>query len=929
MFGPHWMASTRREGHPSPKKLGRGASLIKVFRYYDGRRSVEHAEQFLMPISSLIFLICCSLLFPQTVKTGSASEASAPDLILNGDFTKLFQAAPAEWGAHEGISHRRVDARHLHCLQTFLAFPQDAFASQYLPLDGRRIQQVRFGVEAAWKRVQGGRGPANTCRAALYFFDAHGSPLNESVDLGTWTGTRDWQNYEREFPVPPNTRRIQITLGLNGCQGTAWFANARLQVTRGDQTYHTPPDSRTDTRGWFEWGSGGRQGDKEIGRGGDRERGRQGDKENSTAGKSLTPHRNKEGNNFYLSPCLPISPSPYLLVSPTDVSFLLDAPAGRHGFTRAGADGHLVFADGAKARFWGVDMMADACFPSRADAPRIAARLARNGVNIVRLHHIDAPWSDPNVFNPHRDDTQQLDARSLDKLDYFVAQLRKSGIYVYLDLLTNRHFKAGDRVQDGVAIEDGLKIVAHFDPRIKRLHKKYIRQLLTHVNPYTRLRWLDDPALALMEVINEDSLLYEDWYYRVPPAYMRDLQRLCRHIDPRADPKREPFDAPTKHALYVLECGYYGEMRAYLRKLGVRCATTGSNHWEDLGVALRADAREDYIDRHFYWDHPEGGFGSFQKFDNTPMLTNPLDNGLVPLLSQMRVAGKPFIVTEWCFCWPNDHIAEGPLIGTLAACQQDWDVMIWFDFTGADWADTIDNEFDLGNKPHVFAQWPACALMFYRRDVAPLPNVLTASASDADLFAGRTLNDGFPLDAAFTHRLQTRMGEARSQPASPLPFASSGDVWKTDQSQWDAQKGVLAVNTPRSVALVGFTGGQTVTLGPITFAPTTEFSALLLASLDGQPIADSRHLLLTATARAENTGMIMNSGRTSVTHPGRAPIRVEPVRGDFSLNAGSNWKAYALDEHGRRVQSLSLAISGPQTRLQLGSPPALWIEWIR
>ena len=745
-----------------------------------------------MSIPSLIFLIYCSLLFPQTVKAASASDASAPDLILNGDFKKLFQGAPAEWGAHEGISHRRIDARHPHCLQTFLAFPQDAFASQYLPLDGRRIQQVRFGVEAAWKRVRGGRGPENTCRAALYFFDAHGSLLHDSVDLGTWTDTRDWQNYEREFPVPPNTRRIQITLGLNGCQGTAWFANARLQVTRGDPTYHTPPDSRTDTRGWFEWGSGGRKGEKEKRRKGEEE-------------------QSKLSRNNPVHPENPVNP---VYSSPLNVSFLLDAPAGRHGFTRAGADGHLVFADGTRARFWGVDMMADACFPSRVDAPRIAARLARNGVNIVRLHHIDAPWSNPNVFNPRRNDTQQLNPRSLDKLDYFVAQLRKSGIYVYLDLLTNRHFKAGDRVRNGVEIEDGLKIVAHFDPRIKLLHKKYIRQLLTHVNPYTHSRWLDDPALALMEVINEDSLLYEDWYYRVPPAYMRDLQGLCRHIDPRADPKREPFDAPTKHALYVLECGYYDEMRAYLRKLGVRCATTGSNHWEDLGVALRADARTDYIDRHFYWDHPEGGFGYFQKFDNTPMLTNPLDNGLVPLLSQMRVAGKPFVVTEWCFCWPNDHIAEGPLIGTLAACQQDWDVMIWFDFTGADWEDTIDNEFDLGNKPHVFGQWPACALMFYRRDIAPLPDVLTASANDADLFAGRTLNDGFPLDAAFTHRLQTRMGAARSQPALPLPFAPSGDVWKTEQSQWDAQKGVLTVNTPRSVALVGFTGGQTVYARP-------------------------------------------------------------------------------------------------------------------
>ena len=833
-----------------------------------------------MPTLNLMLLLCFGFPLLQSLPSASKPIASAPNLLLNGNFTRLFQSAPADWGAHEGISHRRVDARHPHCLQTSLAFPQDAFASQYLPLDGRRIQRVRFDVEAAWKQVRRGREAANTCRATLIFYDAHGGALNEPVDLGAWTGSHKWKSYERDFPVPPPTRRIQVTLGLNGCQGTAWFAHAHLKVMRGDTTYHTPADSRTDTQGWFPF-----------------------------------------------NPIIPVNP---VYSSPaTDVSFLLDTPAGRHGFTRSRPNGHLYFADETRARFWGVDMMADACFPSHADAPRIAARLARNGVNMVRLHHIDAPWSRPNIFDSRRNDTQYLDAYSLDKLDYFVAQLRRVGIYVYLDLLTNRHFKAGDRVRSGVAIEDGLKIVAHFDPRIKQLHKRYMRQLLTHVNSYTGLRWLDDPALALMEVINEDSLLYEDWYYRVPPAYMRDLRQLCRQVDPRADPQREPFDAPTKRALYVLECGYYDEMRKYLRKMGVRCATTGSNHWEDLGAALRADSRTDYVDRHYYWDHPEGGFGYFQKFDNTPMLTNPLDNGLVPLLSQMRVAGKPFVVTEWCFCWPNDHIAEGPVIGTLAACQQDWDVMLWFDFTGADWGKKLDNEFDAGNKPHVFGQWPACALMFYRRDIAPLPNILTASASNPDLFAGRLLSDGFPLDAAFTHRLQTRMGVKRSQPALGLPFPALSGVWKTEQSQWDSRKGILSVNTPRSVALVGFTGGQTVTLGPATFAPTTDFSALLLSSLDGQPIANSRHLLLTLAARAENTGMIMNPGRTSVTNPGRTPILIEPVQGVFTLSAGSGWQAYALDAHGQRTQSLSLTTSETQTQLKLGSPSALWIEWTR
>lgn len=861
-----------------------------------------------------------SFLPPREERTGNL-RGGEKNLLLNGDFRRVFQRAPAEWGGHEGISYNRRDAGHPHCLLTAIDFPQDAFASQYIPLDGRRITQLQFGVSAAWENVRRGHDHTNTCRASLNFFDAHGGSLGEGADLGQWTGTRDWQRYARLVAVPPDARRVQITLGLNGCSGRAWFTDARLETTRGDLTYRTPPDSRTDTRDWLQW-------EAPI--------------EKTRSSSNVPPLSTSPlpASSFHEPPGSaggnPFNPS---AVNALDVSFLLDAPAGKHGYTGTRPDGHLYFADGTRARFWGVDIMADACFPNHLTAQHMCDRLARNGINIVRLHHIDAPWSKPGIIDPHFNDTQHLNAPALDRLDYFVAQLRKAGIYVYLDLLTNRHFKAGDKVRSGVQIEDGLKIVAHFDPRIKQLHKQYIRQLLTHVNPYTKLRWLDDPALALMEVINEDSLLYEDWYHLVPPAYKRDLRLLCRARDARADPQHEPFDAPTRRALYLIETDYYAEMRGYLRALGVRCATTGSNHWEDLGVALRADADTDYIDRHFYWDHPEGGFGYFQKFDNTPMLTNPIDNGLLPMLAQMRVADKPFVVTEWCFCWPNDYIAEGPMIGTLAACQQDWDAMIWFDFSGnienggQDWSDVIDNEFDLSNKPHVFGQWAAAALAFHRRDIAPHAAALTASASDADLFAGRLLGDGFALDAAFTHRLQTRLGVAHSQKARS-DSASQGFLWQTPESRWNALSGVLTINTPCTVALVGFSGGMTVTFDTITLMPTTEFSALIVSSLDGMPLATSRHLLLTATARAENTGMVMTPGRTSVTNPGRTPIRVETVHGMMQLKRstsaeGPAWKAYALDAHGDRREPIALMETAGATIFKIGAAPTLWVEFIR
>src|ERR1700722_19041071 len=72
--------------------------------------------------------------------------------------------------------------------------------------------------------------------------------------------------------------------------------------------------------------------------------------------------------------------------SPVDVSFLLDAPAGKHGFIQI-SNGHLATGEGQRIRLWGVNITdwskGSRQIPSREDAPLWAATLARFGVNCV------------------------------------------------------------------------------------------------------------------------------------------------------------------------------------------------------------------------------------------------------------------------------------------------------------------------------------------------------------------------------------------------------------------------------------------------------------------------------------------------------------------------------------------------------------------
>ncbi len=139
-----------------------------------------------------------------------------------------------------------------------------------------------------------------------------------------------------------------------------------------------------------------------------------------------------------------------------DMSFLLDAPAGKYGrVQRRGED--YVFANGKKVKFWGTNIVAGANFPTHEQADRWAEQLAQMGVNMTRHHHMDADWSRPNIFG-NKDNTLSLNAESLERLDYFVAQLQKRGIYQYFDLVVNRRAFASDGIPQVDDVTSGYKI---------------------------------------------------------------------------------------------------------------------------------------------------------------------------------------------------------------------------------------------------------------------------------------------------------------------------------------------------------------------------------------------------------------------------------------------------------------------------------------
>jgi hypothetical protein len=180
-----------------------------------------------------------------------------------------------------------------------------------------------------------------------------------------------------------------------------------------------------------------------------------------------------------------------------DLSHLNPRPAGKEGFLRV-QDGVIKDGTGRRMRWFGYNFSGEANFPPKADAPRVAARLAKLGVNIVRLHHMDYTWGPGSLMNYPASDAIRAD--NLDRLDNFVAELKKQGIYVNLNLHVSRTYRG---TPEGYDFSKGLD---HFYPPFIRTFQQYARELLTHRNPYTGVTYAQEPAVACIEMNNENTL---------------------------------------------------------------------------------------------------------------------------------------------------------------------------------------------------------------------------------------------------------------------------------------------------------------------------------------------------------------------------------------------------------------------------------------
>ena len=627
--------------------------------------------------------------------------------------------------------------------------------------------------------------------------------------------------------------------------------------------------------------------------------------------------------------------------SKADLTFMLDAPAGKHGFVRD-VGGHLA-TDAGRLRFWGVNITGwvkgSALLPPKEDAALWAAELGRLGINCVRFHFLDRRTDEipRGLIDSTRNDSRAFDRDQLDRLDYFIFQLKQRGIYSDLNLNVGRVYRPGDDVPDSALIGQA-KAMTYIGPRLLELQREYARMLLTHYNPYTKSEYRNEPAIAIVELVNENSVLefwsrnwlrgelkpgsprlqldftpyyekiltdrYNEWLAkRMTPAELSRFRALAgaKPGEPVRRLRREEFaDAPkerlyTEAAFYTdIEAGFFRDMKSYLKDtLGVKSLITGTadhTYFIPGMPQLRSTSSiPDIVDAHVYWQHP-AIFGR----RNTPMVNDPL-HATVVKLTRSAFVGKPLVVTEVNHPQPNEYLSE--MIPILAAygAFQDFDGIFFYTFEPklrGEWRALLADPFDISEDPVRIAQLPAGALLFLR-DVRPAAGVVERRYSTEQINESLRLPEsempyftpGFPLSIPLRHESRVRCLDCTP---APMPVDNPAGPYLADTKElaWyvsPEKGGVVTIDTERSQALVGFVYAQEKNTRYLSAEVKNDFCAITLSSLDGKPIPRSARMLLTATAREQNTGSKWNGRHTLWETLGEPPTQIEPVTGWLML----------------------------------------------
>jgi hypothetical protein len=357
-----------------------------------------------------------------------------------------------------------------------------------------------------------------------------------------------------------------------------------------------------------------------------------------------------------------------------------------------------------------------------------------------------------------------------------------------------------------------------------------------------------------------------------------------------------------------VDIAFAEQMRNFLRnELGVTSLITDTQMGWAGSSSLAREKNSDYADVHAYWQHPTFGSNGWDPINwtiNQKSLT--LDAicknkfSILDDLASLRIAGKPFTVSEYDHPSPNFYQVEGYSIITTFACLQDWDGI--FPFAYGPYGqravtDHIQAFFDNAANPVKWAFTPSVALIFRNQLIEPL--ALGGTLNVPDDVHGQYWNAAAPWDVvggippAFNTRIQIATGSSK---------VTLKQTHSQTSSQVTISDNTYQVQSPKAFVATGILGGKPLPIGPMTIHLDNfgnNFAAMTLVPLDNQNLQQSKHMLLTIAGQVQNQNMGWNAQHNSVgNHWGHGPVQIERITGQ--ITSDSSFTIHPLAPNGKR-----------------------------
>lgn len=613
----------------------------------------------------------------------------------------------------------------------------------------------------------------------------------------------------------------------------------------------------------------------------------------------------------------------------------LDAPAGKYGWVKAVGD-HFEFEGkpGEPQRFYGVNLCFDANYMTAEEAEECVSRIARIGYNSIRIHHYE------QALCKGSEDGSTINPEQMAKLDNLLNACIKHGVYLTTDVFVSRAptWKSLGEDKPGSPNISEYKDMCLFNDKAYESLCGFARQLLGHVNPATGRRWAEEPALGWIAFINEGNPgNYGFGIYRRPEALAKWKAWLAekKKADPRFADVTEGFDnncwlddnrQTIAFTLFLADLGADFDKRfgAFLREeLGCKALFTNMSCWFNPLVYQLNRTKYDYIDDHFYVDHPEfivNDWSLPSKCGNA----NPVRTPTVGFqhVANHRLLDKPFTITEYNFCAPSAWRGVGGIMLGAEAALQDYDGVWRFDWgTGVefDWRPLA--YFDACRDPLTRATERAALCLYMRRDMKPLKKTFALLAEPSKIRGDLARGPRFDVKDTLWFGWYSKFGSfvGDEEPAFadwvgryPEVSEAKDDYFQAivdkngltpgdGQMILDREKGVFGVVTPRTC---GFsTEGGKASAGPLSADVSLAAAAVWASSLDDQPIATSKHLLVSHVTDVQDHGITFaDDTRKVLLKWGWIPHVMERGKAEIALrlNGDATPVVHALKSDGSR-----------------------------